>query len=115
MINIVKTHKYWRFVEGIPGGITLFLLIAPIILSIFKPIWVSIFITLYATMWLFRSIRLTINLAISYTRSKQTLKTNWLKMIMYNDTPNKLDYDIKALKKHKNFDTKKYEELINLK
>lgn len=114
MQQLIKSHKYWRFLEMLPGMITISLLALPILLSIIKPSWVAVFITLYATMWLFKSLKLTTNLTISYIRSKKAGKIDWMQLIDYSDSPQKLEYDLATMEKHKAKDEKKYHLLRGL-
>lgn len=111
---IIKSHRYWKLFEMLPGAITILLLIFPVVFSIMRPTWVAVFITLYATMWLFRSIRLSIYLTLSYIRSRNAFDTDWMKLILYCDTPQKLEYDLAAMEKRKNKDEKKCRQMLNL-
>jgi len=112
--KIIKSHKYWRIWEMIPGILSLCFLIFPIIFSIIQPVWVAVFITLYATMWLFKSLRLTTNLTMSYLRSQKFAKTDWMKLISYWDAPKKLEYDLRAIEKRGIEDKKYYRTLLDL-
>ena len=110
--DLIRKHKLWRLLEIIPGSIAWLALITPLILSFFIPEWVATFVIIYTVVWLFRSIKLSINLYRSFHVSKRALKTNWNKMISLNDSPEKIAYELKHVNKEHN--PKKYFELSNL-
>ncbi len=111
--HLIHHHKLWRLLEIIPGTIAWTAIIAPLILSIYKPNLVASFIIIYTVIWLFRSIKLSINLYKSFKISKKALKTDWLQLINLNDYPEKINIKLKQAKKLKS--KEKYNELLNLK
>lgn len=80
-MEIVKTHRYWRYFEIIPGAISWTALLLPILFSIFKPTYVAYFIISYTILWLFRSINLSKNLYRSFQKTKEAQKINWQKQL----------------------------------
>lgn len=111
--HLIKRHRLWRLLEIIPGLITWLALFLPILLSFFVPALVANFIIVYTVIWLFRSVKLSVNLYRSYKLTQKALKTDWEKMISYNDYPEKIDYELK--KTNQEEDPKKYIELFYLK
>lgn len=99
--------------EIIPGAIVWLALITPLLLSYVAPEWVATFVIIYTVVWLFRSIKLSINLYRSYQHSKVALKTDWNKMIRLNDSPEKIDYELTRVNQEIN--PKKYFQLLHLK
>ncbi|MBU1953468.1 glycosyltransferase family 2 protein, partial [Patescibacteria group bacterium] len=110
--GLIRKHRLWRLLELIPGSIAWIALITPLVLSFFVPQWVATFVIIYTVVWLFRSIKLSINLYRSFKISKQALKTNWNKMISLNDSPEKIAYEMKRINKEAS--PKKYFELSHL-
>jgi hypothetical protein len=109
-LPLIKKHRLWRLFEIIPGAITWLALALPVILSFFWPKLVASFIIVYTIVWLFRSVKLSINLYKSYNLTKLSLKTDWTKMISYNDHLEKIDYEIKKTDQREN--PKKYLKLF---
>jgi hypothetical protein len=111
--HLIKKHKLWRALEILPGVLAWSALITPFLLSLFAPNLVASFIIIYTVIWLFRSIKLSVNLYRSHKISQEALKTNWQKMISFNDTPEKIDYELKRLDKEEN--PRFYFQLFHLK
>ena len=111
-IGIIKKHRLWRFLEIIPGSVTWAALILPFILSFFFPTVVASFIIIYTLTWLFRSLKLSLNLYRSYKLTQKSLITDWNKFITFNDYPEKIDYEISRLNKEEH--PAEYFELIHL-
>lgn len=110
--GLIRRHPLWRFLEIVPGTIAWSALLLPLILSIFAPTFVATFIIIYTIVWLFRSFKLSINLYRSYVQSKVALKMNWMKMIAYNDCPDKIGYELNRVNKEQ--DPKRYFKLFHL-
>lgn len=106
---LLHSHRYWRFLETIPGAIAWTALIAPLLLSVFYPEVVASFIICYTILWLFKSLILSVNLLRSYRLTKKALKENWMKKLEFINSEKKLSY---AIKKEK--DKKRRDKLINL-
>jgi hypothetical protein len=100
--NLIRKHKLWRFLEIIPGAVSWFALFLPFILSIFIPGLVASFIIIYTLIWLFRSLKLTVNLYRSHRLTQEALSTDWNKMISFNDNPEKIDYELTRIDKQEN-------------
>lgn len=111
--KLIRKHKLWRILEFVPGTVTWLGLLAPLFLSIFVPQYVASFIIIYTIIWLFRSIKLSINLFRSYKLTKEALNTDWNKMISLNNHPEKIGYELRKTKKEVN--PKKYFQLFHLK
>ncbi len=110
---LIRKHKLWRLLEIIPGAVTWTALISPFVLSIFAPQLVAIIILIYTIIWLFRSIKLSVNLYRSYKLSQKALKTDWAYLTSLNDCPEKIEYELQRLDQES--DPKKYFELFHLK
>lgn len=82
MSNVAKTgwldsRWFQRILEVFPGGLSWTFLAMPIILSIFKPIWVAYFIIAFDLFWLIKSFRLAVNLIRGYNRLHTAQKEDW--------------------------------------
>lgn len=104
--HLIRKHKLWRVLEIIPGAITWSALLLPIILSIYAPTIVASFIIVYTITWLFRSVKLSVNLYRCFRFTKEALKTDWQGRISFNDYPEKIDYELRRTNKES--DPKKY-------
>ncbi len=111
--NLIRKHKLWRTLEFIPGSIAWLAIIMPLILSIFAPQFVASFIIVYTIVWLFRSLKLSYYLYKSYKLAKEALQTDWQKLINLTDHPEKINYELKKIKKEEK--PKKYFQLFHLK
>jgi cellulose synthase/poly-beta-1,6-N-acetylglucosamine synthase-like glycosyltransferase len=111
--DLIRKHPLWRFLELIPGIVSWSAILLPLVLSFFAPQLVASFIIIYTVVWLLRSLTLSIYLYKSYKLSKKALNTDWKKMITLNDSPEKIEYEIKKIKKEEN--PKQYFELFHLK
>lgn len=109
--ELIRKHKLWRLLEIIPGLITWAALSLPVILSYYTPNLVASFIIIYTIIWLFRSVKLSVNLYRSFRFTKEALKTDWQKMISFNDYPEKIDYELKRIDKE--YEPKKYFQLFH--
>lgn len=71
--------KRWfqRLLEITPGSVSWLFLAAPIILSIFQPIWVAYFIIAFDLFWLIKSFRLATNLVRGYNRLHRSQLVDW--------------------------------------
>lgn len=112
-LTLIKKHRLWRLLETIPGTVTWFALLLPIILSIFAPYLVASFIIVYTVVWLFRSLKLSINLYRSFRLTKEALNTDWNKMIGFNDRPEKIDYELKKINQEEH--PKRFIHLLHIK
>ncbi len=95
--NLIHTHPLWRTLEIIPGALAWLTFLVPVLLSFFFPNLVASFIIIYTIIWLFRSIKLSVNLFRSYRLVKKALHTNWQNVIDLNDHPERISYEIKKL------------------
>lgn len=94
---LIKKHPLWRVLEVIPGALTWTGIFLPIIFSAFFPTVAASLIIIYTITWLFRSVKLSINLYRSFNLVKEALKTDWEKFIILLDHPEKIDYEIKKI------------------
>jgi hypothetical protein len=111
--NLIRKHRLWRLLEIIPGALSWGAIFLTLILSVFTPNLVASFVILYTIIWLFRSVKLSINLYRGYKSTREAMKTDWLKMIALNDSPEKIDYEIRHTNQEE--DPKKYFTLFHLK
>ena len=93
----VRHHWLWRTLELVPGTISWMAIIIPLILSAFLPVWAATFMIIYTVIWLFRSVRMSVNLYRCTRKVKASLATNWERLISFNDRPEKIDYEIARL------------------
>jgi len=87
-----KISYFWkRFFEILPGAITWFALIGPIILSIWIPWIVAIYILIFDLYWLFRSFRLANFTIRTYTKMRHDMHTDWHEVVHGEEVPKELD------------------------
>lgn len=75
----------------VPGFIAWSAIILPIIIAIYNPIAIAILAIVYAVIWLFRSVRLSINLYRSYLRTQDAMQVNWNYLLDLIEHPDKID------------------------
>ncbi len=77
--DLKKTRErlFYRFLEMLPGLMTWASFVGAILLSYFKPIWVSIFIIVFVIYWLSKTIYFSFHMRVSYRRMKQNKKIDW--------------------------------------
>ncbi len=100
--NLVRTHRYWHWVEVIPGLCIWFSFSFLIVGSIFWPIFTANIIIAYTLIWVFRTFLFSYNLVKSYQYSKRAAKNDWARLLSFLDTPSKLKYLVE--KKEYSFD-----------
>jgi len=90
-MEIITKHKYWRLLEMVPGIIAWGAIILPVIIAIYNPIAIAILAIVYAVIWLFRSVRLSVNLYRGYMRTQDAMKANWNYLLDLIENPEKID------------------------
>ncbi len=75
----VESRWFERFLEIVPGAVTWFVLLAPIIFSITNPIVVAYFIVAFDLYWLVKSVRLSYYLVRGYVQLFRNEKIRWRK------------------------------------
>lgn len=73
----LDSRWFQRMLEIFPGTLSWTFLSMPIILSIFRPIWVAYFIIAFDLFWLIKSFRLAVNLIRGYNRLHQAQRVDW--------------------------------------
>lgn len=68
----------FRFLEMLPGLLTWLSFIAAILLSCFRPIWVSIFIIIFVIYWLSKTLYFSFHMRASYRKMKKNKEIDWL-------------------------------------
>ncbi len=111
--SLIRKHKLWRLLEIIPGTISWGAIFLTIILSAIAPVLVASFVIIYTMIWLFRSVKLSINLYRSWRQTRLAMATDWQQMTACNDYPEKIDYEIKRTNQEE--EPKKYFQLLHLK
>lgn len=76
MDDIPRTFWY-RVFEILPGALSWFFLIGPIIAAFWFPRAVAIFITIYVLLWFLRALKSSVFLIFSYYKSKRYEKIDW--------------------------------------
>ncbi len=71
----------YRFFEILPGALAWATLVLAVFFSWYRPVWVAIFIIIFDLYWLLKTFYLTIHLHISYAKTNQNLKINWLEKL----------------------------------
>jgi hypothetical protein len=110
--GLIRKHKLWRLLEIVPGALAWGVIILTFILSVLAPNFVASFVIAYTIIWLFRSVKMSVNLYRGYRMTSQALQTDWRKMIDFNDHPEKIAYELKQINQEE--DPKKYFKLLNL-
>ncbi|MBU2540237.1 glycosyltransferase family 2 protein [Patescibacteria group bacterium] len=77
----LKGRKIYRFLETLPGLISLGTFAAVFVFSWIMPVWVSIFIILFCFYYLFKIIFLACHQISSYFHMRKSLKTDWLSKV----------------------------------
>jgi len=72
-----KDRKFYRFLEFLPGFLSIFTLFILLLLSYLQPVWVAYFIIAFDVYWLLLVIYMAIFLISSYRKLNQGLETNW--------------------------------------
>jgi len=111
--SLIRKHRLWRLLEIIPGTLSWGAIFLTLILSVFTPNLVASFVILYTIIWLFRSVKLSVNLYRGYKSTRKAMKTDWPKMIAFNDSPEKIDYELRHTNQEE--DPNKYFTLFHLK
>lgn len=66
-----------RFLEIVPGAAAWLVLVGPIVMSRFQPIWVAYFIIGFDLLWLTKSFRLSYYLIRGYRKLHAAIRINW--------------------------------------
>lgn len=90
-MQLIYKHKYWRLLEMVPGLLAWTALLLPVVIAIYYPIVIAVLAIMYALLWLFRSIRLSINLYRGYRRTQNAMKVNWNYLLDLVEHPDKID------------------------
>lgn len=72
-----KDYKIYRFLETVPGLVSILTLIILVVFSYFKPVWVAYFIIAFDVYWLLLVVYMAIFLISSYRKLNQGLATDW--------------------------------------
>lgn len=89
-MEIIRTHKYWRLLEILPGFTSWLALLLPFILAVYYPVIVASIAITYAIFWFFRSVRLSVYLLLSYNKTKKALTTDWNQYLKLADSPQEI-------------------------
>ncbi|MBU1045549.1 glycosyltransferase family 2 protein [Patescibacteria group bacterium] len=78
--DLEKTSEriFYRFLEMLPGLMTWLSFFGVILLSYFRPIWVSVFIIVFVIYWLSKTMYFSFHLKASYRQMKQHREIDWL-------------------------------------
>lgn len=77
----LKDRILYRFFEMLPAVLSWATLIAAVVLSAIKPIWMAVFIIFFDFYWLVKSVYFSFFLRDSYRRLKKNQNTDWLKKV----------------------------------
>ncbi len=87
MDDIPRT-KLYRALEILPGALSWFILLGPMVVSLWFPRAVAIFITLYVLLWFLRSLKTNIFLIHGYIKDRGYEKLDWNHMLkFFSDEP----------------------------
>ena len=90
--NLIRSHKYWRLLEIIPGLLTWTAFLWILFGSILFPVLTANLLISYTLIWVFRTFLFSYNLTKSYHFSLRAQKTDWKKLLSFIQTPAKLHY-----------------------
>lgn len=80
MEKLAKNPKFYRFLEIIPGTFSWLLILAPIVLSFYKPVWVGVFILVYAFYWLCKTVNISRHMIVGFLKLRRNMKKDWLEL-----------------------------------
>lgn len=78
-LSSAKERIFFRFLEVLPGALSIVTLVAAVAFSFLKPVWVAIFIFLFDLFWTLQVIYLATYQVVCFWRMKKYLKTDWRK------------------------------------
>lgn len=70
--------RLYRGLEIVPGVVTWFVLLLPVLGSFVAPRPVAIFLIIYILFWLFRAVRITYRLIVGYRQYRRAISEDWL-------------------------------------
>lgn len=73
----MSNWKYRRLFEILPGALTWFVLILPIVLALVSPKAFSIYMIFYISFWLVKTFTMAYRLILGYQNFKKDRRTNW--------------------------------------
>lgn len=111
--TLIRKHRLWRLLEIIPGALSWGAIFLTLILSVLTPTLVASFVILYTIIWLFRSVKMSVNLYRGYRKTLEAMKTDWQRLITLNDSPDKIDYEIRQTNAEE--EPKRHFSLLHLK
>src|SRR3954467_10081389 len=85
----IDQRWFIRSLEILPGAVTWACLILPVVLSIFLPVVVAYFIIAFDLYWLFKALRLSINLIRGYRRLHWSEQVDWNERLEWLKEPEK--------------------------
>lgn len=74
-----RDRKFYRFLEILPGALSLGSLLILVILSLVKPVWMAYFLIAFNVYWLLLVVFLGIYLVASYQKLKRNRNIDWQK------------------------------------
>ncbi len=80
-----KERIIYRFLEIIPGFMSWGVLILLIVLSKYRPLWVSVFIIVFVVFWFFRTIYFSLHLWTGYKQMAENEAADWMKKLKGKD------------------------------
>ncbi|NLZ74293.1 glycosyltransferase family 2 protein [Candidatus Falkowbacteria bacterium] len=72
-----KDYKFYRFLETLPGFISITTLVVLTVFSYFKPVWVAYFVIAFDVYWLLLVIYMALFLVSSYRKLTKGLAIDW--------------------------------------
>ena len=70
-------YVFYRFLEILPGALSIATLLLAVVLSFFRPMWVAIFIFLFDLFWTLQVGYLAVYQVVCFCRMRRYLKTDW--------------------------------------
>lgn len=79
--DAIRRHPFYRYLEKIPGILSLAILFAPLLLASRFPKAVAVFMLLYITRWCLRLIKFNLYLLVALRKSRKFEKMPWMEML----------------------------------
>lgn len=92
-----KDYKFYRFLEILPGFISIATLVILVVLSYFKPVWVAYFVIAFDVYWLLLVVYMAVFLISSYRKLTKGLATDWKDKCQRLKEGNLNDIDLKDI------------------
>lgn len=84
--KLINSPRFYRFLEMLPGILSLGFICLPLVLALFNPMWAAYFILLYMVYWTYNSIKFVVYAFIAHKKVLTVKSIDWLEKLK-NDYP----------------------------